>query len=413
VLLLVTVAAISLYWLVTPLVGTAEPSKAEVFEQIWQTVNDRFFDPNFNGVDWKAVRKRYAPQVKQAQSREQMASVVNQMLAELRTSHLRYYTPDEPAYYQLLGIFQPRSSELRKQLKDIFPSGKLEYPSIGIFTRSLNGKTFINALLDESPAVKAGLKVGDEILSVDDRPFHPMRSFAGQAGQPVNVRIQRTVDPTSQQTIQVTPKLYDTTKMFLDAQRASTRLIERQGKKIGYVHIWSCGHEQYQDELEEAVLYDRLREADALILDLREGWGGSPATVLNLYTGRSPSMTSVARDGTRYTSYASWQKPAVMLVNEGSRSAKEILAYGFQQYKVGPVVGMPTAGAVVAGRPYLMKDGSLLYVAVADVYVDGNTRLEGKGVTPDVIVSRSLEYSQGADPQQERAIEIALAESKQ
>lgn len=166
------------------------------------------------------MRKQYAPQVKQAQSREEMASVVNQMLAELRTSHLRYYTPDEPAYYQLLGIFQPRSSELRQQLKPIFPSGKLEYTSIGIFTKSLNGKTFIHALLDDSPAVKAGLKVGDEILSVDDRPFHPLRSFADKTGQPVQVRIQRTADPKSQQTIAVTPK---TVRYHQDVSRCSTR----------------------------------------------------------------------------------------------------------------------------------------------------------------------------------------------
>jgi carboxyl-terminal processing protease len=101
-----------------------------------------------------------------------------------------------------------------------------------------------------------------------------------------------------------------------------------------------------------------------------------------------------------------------MLVNEGSRSAKEILALGFQQYRIGPVVGSKTAGAVVAGRPFPMQDGSLLYVAVADVYVNGGQRLEGKGITPDINVPFSLEYAQGADPQKERAIAVALAAVK-
>ena len=57
------------------------------------------------------------------------------------------------------------------------------------------------------------------------------------------------------------------------------------------------------------------------------------------------------------------------MVNERSRSGKEILAYGFQQYKIGAEVGSKTAGAVVAGRPFIMQDGSVLYLAVADVFV--------------------------------------------
>jgi carboxyl-terminal processing protease len=102
-----------------------------------------------------------------------------------------------------------------------------------------------------------------------------------------------------------------------------------------------------------------------------------------------------------------------MLVNEGSRSGKEILAYSFQRYNIGPVVGAKTAGAVVQGRSFLMRDGSALYVAVADIYLDGNQRLEGKGVTPDITVPFSVEYAQGADPQKERALAVALEAVKQ
>jgi carboxyl-terminal processing protease len=147
-------------------------------------------------------------------------------------------------------------------------------------------------------------------------------------------------------------------------------------------------------------------------LDLREGWGGAPLTALNIYTGESLSVTNVSRNGRRSTFNSQWKKPVVMLVNEGSRSSKEILAFGFQQYRIGPVVGSKTAGAVVAGRPFPMQDGSLLYVAVADVYVNGGQRLEGKGITPDINVPFSLEYAQGADPQKERAIAVALAAVK-
>lgn len=377
-----------------------------VFDEVWETVNQFFYDPNFNGVDWQAMRDRYRPLVAQAQSREAAAREINQMLSELNTSHTRFYTSDEPAYYQILGIFAPRDSELQEQLKNVLPEGKIEYTDIGIFTKVIDGKRFVNAILDGSPAAAAGLQVGDQLLSVEGQPFHPVQSFAGKAEQPLTLLVQRSVN--EQKELQVTPKQYDAVNMFVDAQAASIQIIEREGRKIGYMHVWSYAGDQYQELLEDELLYGRLKDTDAFILDLREGWGGTPINVLNLYQDQCPSLTNIQRDGTRTIYDSCWKKPVVMLVNEGSRSAKEILAYGFQRYKIGQVVGSKTAGAVVAGRPFLLKDGSVLYLALNDVYIDGDIRLEGVGVTPDVVVPFSLPYAQGADPQKDAAIATAL-----
>ena len=409
-LLFVLVMLVS--WVISPVFPTTEPNAA-IFEEVWETVNDNFYDPNFNGVDWRAMGEKYKPQVMQAQSSEDVAAVINQMLSELKTSHTYFYTPNQPAYYQILGIFAPRSPDFRQQLKKFFPTGKIEYSGIGIFTKDINGKTFVSGVLDGSPADKAGLQVGDQLLSIEDRPFQPIQSFAEKAGQSVTLKIQRSANPNSQQDIAITPKMLDATTMFLDAMQASTQVIEREGKKIGYVHIWSYAGDQYQQQLEEELLYGRLQDAEGFVLDLREGWGGAPQTALNIYTAKDLSVTNIPRGGTRNTYHSQWQKPVVMLVNEGSRSAKELLAFGFQQFGIGSVVGEKTAGAVVAGRPFLMQDGSLLYVAVADVYVSGNQRLEGNGVTPDIVVPFSPEYAQGEDPQKERAIETVLEAVKQ
>ncbi|HEY9674870.1 MAG TPA: S41 family peptidase [Waterburya sp.] len=383
------------------------------FNEAWGEINDNFFDPKFNGVDWESMRSKYEPMAARTQSKEELAAVINQMLSELKTSHTHFYTSDEPAYYQILGIFQPISTNLQKQIINLFPKGKIEYNGIGIFTKNINDKIFVSGVLDGSPAAKAGLKVGDQLLSVDGRPFHPIQSFAGKVGQNVKLLIVRSPNPKSQQEITVTPKMLDATTMFVDAMTASTQVIERDGKKIGYIHIWSYAGDKYQQQLEEELLYGRLSEADGFVLDLREGWGGAPLTALNIYTAQNLSVRNIPRNGRQYTSNSAWKKPVVMLVNQGSRSAKEILAFGFRQYGIGPVVGTKTAGAVVAGRPFIMQDGSLLYVAVSDVYVNGNERLEGKGVTPDITVPLSLEYAQGADPQKERAIEVVLAAVKQ
>jgi carboxyl-terminal processing protease len=221
------------------------------------------------------------------------------------------------------------------------------------------------------------------------------------------VEVQRTSDVGSLRQIKVQPKVLNATSLFVDAQRSSIEVIEQNGKKIGYIHIWSYAGDQYQRLLEETLLDGKLKDADALVLDLRDGWGGAQPGYLSLFTSRGPSITFSDRTGTKTSRRFQWTKPVVMLVNDGSRSGKEILAYGFQQYKIGPVVGSKTAGAVVGGRAFLMKDGSLLYLAVADVWVDDNQRLEGVGVTPEVEVPFTLAYADGADPQKEKAVAVA------
>jgi carboxyl-terminal processing protease len=410
---LISFSILLFLWLTSPLAKTLAKPEVKVFEQVWQTVNENFYDPKLNGVDWKAMRQKYEPQAVRTKSTQEVAGVINQMLSELRTSHTRFYIPNEPAYYQLLGIFQARNPEFQKQLKKFFPKGKIEYSGIGAFTKDINGKTFVSGILDGSPAAKTGLKVGDQLLSVDNRPYQPIQSFTGKAGQKVTLLIQRTPDANSQEKIAVTPKMFDASTMFLEAQQASTQIIQRNGKKIGYVHIWSNAAEPDQEKLREDLTYGRLRDAQALVLDLRDGWGGGDIGYLNIFTAKEgPSVTTVPRNGKRYTYISQWKKPVVMVINEGSRSSKEILAYAFQQHKIGPVVGSKTTGAVVAGRPFLMPDGSFLYLAVSDVFINETQRLEGKGVTPDINVPFSLEYAQGADPQKERAIEAVLEKVK-
>ncbi|MBD1865640.1 MULTISPECIES: S41 family peptidase [Trichocoleus] len=400
---LVGVAALLLFWFIAP--GLSQSLFEEkVFDEVWQTVHENFYDENFNGIDWVAMREQYRPQAKQTQTRQQLAVVVNRMLAELQTSHTHFYTPEETAYYQLLGIFQPQFKNLPAAAKALFPKGKYEYTGIGIFTKTRNRKTFVSAILEGSPAAIAGLKVGDELLSVDDEPYQPIESFMGKAGQSVTLLIQRSVDPKSRQTIRVIPQIFDTTTLFREAQQASTQVIKQQNKRIGYIHIWSNAADFHQQQMIEELMFGKLAEVDGLVLDIRDGWGGGSIDYLNFFTGASPSVTNIQRDGRSWIAHYRWRKPVVLLINEGSRSSKEIIAFGFQQSHLGDLVGTTTAGAVVAGRGFVMQDGSLLYVAVSDVLVDGKQRLEGKGVSPTIPVPFPLEYAAGFDPQKQQAI---------
>jgi carboxyl-terminal processing protease len=206
--------------------------------------------------------------------------------------------------------------------------------------------------------------------------------------------------------------MIEPTTMFLDAQRASTEVIYRNGKKFGYVHIWALAGELCQQQALRDSLFSHFRDADGLILDLRDGWGGIlwPG-FLNRFSGEGPNVTFAARDGKETINYGQWQKPVVVIVNEGTRSGKELLSFGFQHYHLGTVIGARTAGAVLGSRPFVMQDGSLLILAVTDVSIDGQ-RLEGVGVTPSISVPFTLEYAQGADPLKAKAVETVLAAVK-
>jgi carboxyl-terminal processing protease len=388
-----------------PQIATAQQAHSAadltVFDEAWRTVRDYFYDPTFRGLDWAAVGERYRPLAATAVSSAERSAVINRMLSELATSHTGHYTPSDPAYFQLLDIF---SGVLRQSLRRFFPDGQVTHPSIGIFTRQIDGKTFISGILDGLPARKAGLLVGDEILAANGEPFHAINSFATKVGQEMTLTIRRRVDAPAEDVV-VVPARIKPNEAFLKGMEESARIIDADGVKVAYIHVWSYAGSQYQQLLEREVSSGKLKDADALVWDLRDGWGGAETDYLYLFSGRAPTTTLIKRDGQESIANVTWRKPVVMLVNGGTRSGKEILAYGFKKYAIGEVIGSHTAGAVLAGRAYLLSDGSLLLLAVADVLVDGQ-RLEGVGVVPTMFVPFPLAYAQGKDPQLDRAVEV-------
>ncbi len=190
--------------------------------------------------------------------------------------------------------------------------------------------------------------------------------------------------------------------MFETALQSSMWVFERNGKKIGYAHVWSYAGAAYHEQLREAILWGKLSQCDALIVDLRDGWGGADINNLNLFRKPIAIIKSTPRTGAIGSYSGVWEKPVALLTNGRSTSGKELFAYGFQKLQLGKIIGETTAGAVVAGRIFKLSSGDLLYLAVNDVHVDGK-RLEGVGVTPDVSIKRPIGSGE-TDPQLERAL---------
>ena len=382
--------------------ATSQPVSARIatFEEVWRTVRDRFYDPHLHGLDWSAVRERYLPDATRASSEEALAGVTNSMLSDMHASHTRYYTRYEPEYYQLSDIFA--GALRRRGLERAFPGGRISYPGIGILSRlDMQGHSVITGVIERTPAQQAGLLAGDVIVFADGAPFQPVQSFRDKIGKEVVLSLRRA---GAFMQISATPIDIEPNKMFLDGLRASARIIRANGRSIGYVHVWCYAGSVYQRTLEHLLSQSPLNEADALIWDLRDGWGGAIPEYLDLFNTRAPTMQVTDRNGASELRNVKWRKPVAMLVNGGTRSGKEILAYGFKKYRLGEVIGTRTEGAVLAATAFLIG-GGLLVLAVQDVHVDGE-RLEGVGVAPTIEVQADPDSMDRSDPQLNRAIAV-------
>ncbi|THB74595.1 MAG: PDZ domain-containing protein [Desulfobulbaceae bacterium] len=383
--------------IIVPLEAKADVNYSEQLTDVLKLVEKYFYDADaVSGNEWKSSVEKLQEHIDRITGPEQFALKVNSLLATLDTSHTYYFSKGNPKRYQLLGIFK---SLYEQERSDLFV-----YEGIGVDTEQINGHTEIVSVFDGFPAQKAGLRFGDRILSVNSSEFHPINSFLGLAGEVVRVKIDRQGKKSE---LNVDVANIDGRTMFEKAASLSVRSFDHEGTKIGYIHLWSYAGTQYQELLRQQVLWGELSKCDALILDLRDGWGGADLNYLNLFRDPIAKTTSQARDGSTGAYSGVWEKPVALLVNERSTSGKELFAYGFKKLRIGPVVGSQTAGAVVAGRIFLLSSGDVLYLAVRDVLVDG-IRLEGQGVEPDVVVDRPRASFANEDLQLQKAIEEIL-----
>jgi carboxyl-terminal processing protease len=355
-------------------------------QQVVKLVREKFLDPEAAEA-WAAAHDHYGAK---AESRDTFVRLTRSALTELKTSHTGYYPLSDPRYYGLLSIFYEslgvRPVEVESIGADFTPEG------------------FAENIFAGGPAEKAGLRRGDRVMEADGKPFEPVLSFRGRTGGEVILKVERSRG-TPPENVAVIPRRIEPGKEWMEAQEKGTRLIHLDGETVGYVPLFSCAGEKFREALQEA-LGEKLREARALVLDFRNGWGGCNPDFVNLFNAAVPALSTAGRDGKERLLDSQWRGPLFVLINEGTRSGKEVVAYAVKKHRLGTLVGARTAGAVVGGSCFLLSDRSLLYLAVVDTRVDGE-RLEGVGVAPDVEVEDSLPYAAGADPQLDRALELA------
>ena len=384
----------------------AEPPKSgnRVFGRAVELVYKNFHDASALDRFGEAVRREVqdpkAP-VSATSPTVRVDAAISAVLASLQASHTGHFRPDTIDYFELADVFR---FAIRDDLRRLFPpDGDVRYPGIGMVARQGNGLWFVTDVYDGSPAFRAGILTGDEVLSVDGAPYHQITSFRDKAGKQVEVKLRRRPD-AEPMTVKVQVESLRPLPMFEKAIADSAAVVERDGRKIGYIRLWTLAARNSMGAVAEALAEGKLKDADGLVLDLRGRWGGGSSDAAEMFVGDTPPFRLIDRDGEAMLANVRWNKPVVAIIDEGSRSGLEVFAYALKVNDI-PLVGARTAGALLAGRAYLLPDDSLLEIAVSDAVIGDDIRLEGSGVQPDVPVPFSLPYAAGADPQREAAIE--------
>ncbi|MCD4657037.1 MAG: PDZ domain-containing protein [Planctomycetes bacterium] len=364
-------------------------------DEVIDLIKKRFYDKKYRGLDLEKLREKHKKQVADSKNSTELHNAVNEMIARFGVSH---FAVIEKEIYQ--GIGNERTNTLS--------------PEFGFKLRKLDGKYFATRFSEGGAAESAGLKLGDEIISINSKKVTECKKvidagndvgipgpeylvIKAEKDEKITLQIRREKDAKTQKlTVQAVD--YNETKSVEN----SVKVIEKDGKKIAYIHTWHFLSRRIADIFHSAI-DDEFADCDAMILDIR-GHGGNMVVVRMLLA----SFTKL-RDSFRKR-IPKWEKPLIVLIDEGSRSAKEIFAHEIQREKLGTLVGRRTQGAVLATNFYRLSDGSALMLPVLDgarFTKDGKT-LEGNGVEPDIVVPLQLEYAAGTDAILERGVKQVI-----
>ena len=377
-----------------------------VFDDAWETISDRYYDPKFHGINWQAQRSAFRPVAARANGTHEFYEVLRQMIASLKDAHTRVYSPNEK-----FDWWNPR------------------YVTVGVTTREVEGVSTVIQIDPTSAAARTDIRPGDVIVSVDDVPVsHYVTQRLSSSGLSSDSDARyRTIatlfDGTVGTSVKVTWSGRNGKKKSAVLQRYwGQRLLwfnNQRKDKIAFLRI---------DAFTQSValefaksLPELLEGAEGIILDLRSNGGGDAeamADIASLFledginlgkfadrSGASFELQTFSKRMWRIPRLAQIKLPLVVLTSESTSSAAEILVATLQAKRRARVIGTETCGCVLAIRNrHALPDGGILDVSEFDYRTAAGLRLEGTGVKPDQrsTVTRSDIYSR-----RDRTLELA------
>ncbi len=350
-------------------------SYKEVIDHVWQIVYRDFLDSNgkFQKSNWINLRKEVLS--KTYSDSNEAYDAIRDMLSNLDDSYTRFLEPKE-------------FNQMR-----IDTSGELTGVGIQIVKDKESDDLIIISPIEGTPAFDAGIKARDKILSIDDISTEGMniedavKLIRGQRGTKVKLEILRG-----------SQSFFETlSREKIEIKSVSSKVNQtKNGLSIGYVRIKQF-NANASKETRDAIKDLETKKVAGYVLDLRSNPGGlleSSIDISRHFINKGVIVSTVSKDGLKETKKGNGQaltkKPLVVLVNEGSASASEIVSGAIKDNKRGKLVGKKTFGKGLVQSMRTLVDGSGLTVTVAKYLTPNGTDINKSGIIPDIEVRMNI-----------------------
>ncbi len=374
----------------------------QIFDEAWRINRDYFYDPTMHGIDWAAMRKKYAVFLPDLAVRDDLNRVIQWMCSEVGVGHHRVGGGDARTEFTavpggLLGADYAVENG-RYRFKKVYGG--------------LNWNPELRSPLTE-PGVD--VKTGEYLLAVNGKDLRPPANlfapFENTSGRIVELTVGPNADGSGSRTVSVVPIANESALRNRDWVEGNLKRVTEATKgRVAYVYVpntSTAGHTYFK-----RYFYPQANR-DAIIVDERFNGGGSVADYYLDLLRRPLGAYWATRYGADIrTPTASIQGPKVLIVDETAGSGGDLFPWMWRKFKMGPIVGKRTWGGLVGvlGFPVLMDGGTVTAPNLA-IWTEEGWVVENIGVPPDIEVEQNpADVMAGKDPQLERAIQVALQE---
>ena len=375
----------------------------QMFQEAWRLQREQFWTEDLSGIDWDAVHRLYRPLVDRVTTRSEFSDLLWELQGELGTSHA----------YEMGGEYRP-GPNYRQGFLGVDWEFDRDASAFRI-AHIARGDTWDPEAASPLTGPGIDLHEGDYVLAINGQRLGPgvtpAEHLVNQAGNEVLLTVRRAAD-SEPHTVTVKALNDERAARYRDWVEANRRNVHQATDgRVGYIHVPDMGPDGYA-EFHRAFLieYDR----DALIVDVRVNGGGHVSGLLLEKLARK----RVGYDFPRWAAPKPYPDesptgPMVALTNELAGSDGDIFSHTFKLMKLGPLVGKRTWGGVIGIWPrHRLVDGTVTTQPEFSFFFDDvGWRVENYGTDPDIEVDNAPhDYARGADPQLDRAIQVALDE---
>lgn len=366
----------------TELVNHEHVSSQKLFDNVWATVKNNYYDPSMNHQTWARWKEHYHGKIK---TDADAKVAIDTMLASLDDPYSRYMDKVE---------YNDQNTSINSKIT-----------GIGVNIASVSGKVHIINVMDGTPAQAANLQAGDVILDINGKEVNglPLSDVAALVRGPENTIVEITI-------------LRNKDKFVKKVMRKEIKIKTVKSsvdKNIGYIQISSFLGTSTPNEFMDAV--EKTKDTQGLILDLRGNTGGllpNAIFIANLFIQDGNLVSIVGRDNYRYDIYAQdtefeIDKPMIVLVDGASASASEILSGALKDYKKAKLLGTKTFGKGMVQKIMPLPNETGLNLTIAKYLTPSGSDINKKGISPDIEVKLTIDdIKNRKDVQLETAKEI-------